>query len=425
MLEIEERFARAHLLREAIEANKEKMVYTAVRDTGFTFRECAMEVDVILTRLDGFKEMLPTFAKRQPICGPDQEVALILPYNGSAWLNVAIISIYLVGNRVRVKFASRGSEISHFTESLYRPIFGDDIRFDYSRGRSFLTSAISDARTPAICLFGTDEYAWHYLESVRDHQKKFVFEGPGKDPFIVLPGADLEAAARELAFAKYLYAGQTCTAPERVYLHESIHDDFLALFVEYSRGVKLGDPADPATEMGPVASQRAIEAIKAQLEEAVARGGRIVLGGKIEGNLVYPTIVVDAQQDMLGMQNEIFGPVAFVRSFSTEEEALQLARDNRYGLRAAVYGGEEEAMRLGTQLVGEPYCHRVPEMTLGRFGTVSVNQPRSESWVGAFVSKPVGGYGYSGWIWQTVEGEFILKQGPKLLSLETSVKTTG
>jgi len=425
MLEIEERFARAHLLREAIEANKEKMVYTAVRDTGFTFRECAMEVDVILTRLDGFKEMLPTFAKRQPICGPDQEVALILPYNGSAWLNVAIISIYLVGNRVRVKFASRGSEISHFTESLYRPIFGDDIRFDYSRGRSFLTSAISDARTPAICLFGTDEYAWHYLESVRDHQKKFVFEGPGKDPFIVLPGADLEAAARELAFAKYLYAGQTCTAPERVYLHESIHDDFLALFVEYSRGVKLGDPADPATEMGPVASQRAIEAIKAQLEEAVARGGRIVLGGKIEGNLVYPTIVVDAQQDMLGMQNEIFGPVAFVRSFSTEEEALQLARDNRYGLRAAVYGGEEEAMRLGTQLVGESYCHRVPEMTLGRFGTVSVNQPRSESWVGAFVSKPVGGYGYSGWIWQTVEGEFILKQGPKLLSLETSVKTTG
>jgi betaine-aldehyde dehydrogenase len=425
MLEIEERFARAHLLREAIEANKEKMVYTAVRDTGFTFRECAMEVDVILTRLDGFKEMLPTFAKRQPICGPDQEVALILPYNGSAWLNVAIISIYLVGNRVRVKFASRGSEISHFTESLYRPIFGDDIRFDYSRGRSFLTSVIRDARTPAICLFGTDEYAWHYLESVRDHQKKFVFEGPGKDPFIVLPGADLEAAARELAFAKYLYAGQTCTAPERVYLHESIHDDFLALFVEYSRGVKLGDPADPATEMGPVASQRAIEAIKAQLEEAVARGGRIVLGGKIEGNLVYPTIVVDAQQDMLGMQNEIFGPVAFVRSFSTEEEALQLARDNRYGLRAAVYGGEEEAMRLGTQLVGEPYCHRVPEMTLGRFGTVSVNQPRSESWVGAFVSKPVGGYGYSGWIWQTVEGEFILKQGPKLLSLETSVKTTG
>ena len=82
-------------------------------------------------------------------------------------------------------------------------------------------------------------------------------------------------------------------------------------------------------------------------------------------------------------------------------------------------------MRLGAELVGEPYCHRVTEMTFGRFGTVSVNKPRAESWVGAFVSKPVGGYGYSGWIWETVQGEFILKQGPKLLSLETSLETTG
>ncbi|MCG6917667.1 MAG: aldehyde dehydrogenase family protein [Deltaproteobacteria bacterium] len=422
MEEIEERFARAHLLREAIKANKEKMVYTAVRDTGFTFRECAMEVDVILTRLEGFKDMLPTFAERQPICDPDQEVALILPYNGSAWLNVAIISIYLVGNPLRVKFASRDSDIAHFTESLYNPIFGDDIRFEYASGRTFLKHAISDARTPAICLFGTDEYAWQYLEPIRTQEKKFVFEGPGKDPFIVLPGADLEAAARELAFAKYLYAGQTCTAPERVYLHESIHDDFLELFIDYSRAVKMGDPADPSTEMGPVASARAIEAIKAQLRDAVARGGRIVLGGKIEGNLVYPTVVVGARQDMLGMQNEIFGPVVFVSGFSTEEEALQLARDNRYGLRAAVYGGEEEAKRVKAELLGEPYCHPVTEMTFGRFGTVSANQPRSESWVGAFVSKPVGGYGYSGWIWETVEGEFILKQGPKLLSIETSLQ---
>jgi betaine-aldehyde dehydrogenase len=424
MEEIEERLARVHLLMEAIQANKDKMVSIAVRDTGFTHRECSLEVEVILTRLQGFDEMLPTFAARRPICGPEEEVALILPYNGSAWLNVAMVSIYLVGNRLRVKFASRGSEIARFTESLYNPIFGDAIRFDYSRGRTFVENAITNPLTPAICLFGTDEYAWKYMDSIKVHQKKFVFEGPGKDPFIVLPGANLEAAAGELAFSKYLYAGQTCTAPERVYLHESIHDDFLELFIEYSRAVQLGDPADPATEMGPVASPRAIEAIKAQLEEAVARGARIVLGGKIEGNLVYPTVVVDARQDMLGMQNEIFGPVVFVSGFSTEKEALQLARDNRYGLRAAVYGGEEEAMRLGVELLGEPYCHRVTEMTFGHFGTVSVNQPRSESWVGAFVYKPVGGYGYSGWIWETVEGEFILKQGPKLLSLETSMEIT-
>jgi len=72
--------------------------------------------------------------------------------------------------------------------------------------------------------------------------------------------------------------------------------------------------------------------------------------------------------------------------------------------------------------VGEPYCHPVEEMKFGVFGTIAVNQPRSESWQGAFVAKPVGGYGNSGWIWETIKGEFILKQGAKLLSIETSMK---
>jgi acyl-CoA reductase-like NAD-dependent aldehyde dehydrogenase len=421
MAGLEERLDRVYRLTAAIEAKRDELVSVAVRDTGFTHRECAMEVDVILTRLQGFDEMLSTFAVRRPLCDPDQEVALVLPYNGSAWLNVAIVSIYLVGNRVRVKFASRGSEIARFTEFLYQPVFGDDICFDYRDGRSLLKKAIASPQVPAICLFGTDAYAIHYLDAIKAHGKKFVFEGPGKDPFIVFPGGDLKAAAQELAFSKYLYAGQTCTAPERIYLHDSIHDEFVEMFLEFSKNVKVGDPEDPATEMGPVASPRAITNIKSQLEDAVARGGQIILGGKIEGNLVYPTVVTNASQDMLGMRDEIFGPVVFISSFATMDEALRFARDNRYGLRATVYGGDE-AYRLGEELVGEPYSHKVNEMTFGLFGTVSVNEPRSESWKGAFVSKPVGGYGYSGWIWETVEGEFVLKQGAKLLSIETSVE---
>jgi betaine-aldehyde dehydrogenase len=422
MVEIEKRLDRVHRLKAAMAASREELMSVAIRDTGFTHRECKIEVDTVLSRLEGFDGMLPVFAARRPLCGRDEEVALVLPYNGSAWLNTAIVSIYLVGNRVRVKFASRDSEIARFTESLYEPIFGKEIRFDSGNGRTFLQAAVADPSVLAICLFGSDDHASQYADPVRMHRKKFVFEGPGKDPFIVLPEADLEAAARELAFSKYLYAGQTCTAPERVYVHESIHDRFIELFVDFSRRVKLGDPADPETEMGPVASERAIAAIKAQLEDAVAKGAKIALGGEIQGNLVYPTVVVNARQDMLGMQDESFGPVSFVASFGTEEEAFSLACDNRYGLRAAVYGGDDEARRLAARLLGEPYCHRVSEMTFGRFGTVAVNEPRSESWVGAFVSKPVGGYGYSGWIWETVNGEPVIKQGPKLLSIETSTE---
>ena len=422
MAGIEERVERVHRLIAKIKEKRDELILIAIRDTGFTYRECSIEVDVNLKNLQGFDEMISAFAARRPLCGPGQEVALILPYNGSAWLNTAIVSIYLVGNRVRVKFASRGSEIASFTESLYQPIFGDAISFDYADGKTFIEHAIADPQTPAICLFGTDAYAGRYEDSIKHHGKKFVFEGPGKDPFIVLPGGDLEAAAHELAEAKYIYAGQTCTAPERVYLHESIHEEFLQIFLELSRAIKMGDPEDPATEMGPVASPRAIANIKAQLKDAEAHGARIVLGGKIEGNLVHPTVVVDATHDMLGMQDETFGPVSFIQSFSTTEEAIGLARDNRYGLRAAIYGDEQKTLKVGEELVGESYCHPVEEMKFGLFGTIAVNQPRSESWQGAFVGKPVGGYGYSGWIWETINGAFILKQGAKLLSIETSVE---
>jgi len=421
---IEERLEQSHKLASAIKTNRDQMVITAVRDTGFTRKECNIEIDINLTNLQSFDEMAATFSTRQPICLSGQEVALLLPYNGSAWLNTAIVSIYMAGNRVRVKFATRGSEIARLTESLYQPIFGNDVCFDYSSGRIFLEKAIEAPNVPAICLFGTDEYAIHYLDSIKVHKKKFVFEGPGKDPFIVLPGADLEAAAQELAHSKYVYAGQTCTAPERVYLHDDIHNDFLEIFLDLSRVVKVGDPEDPDTEMGPVASPKALSSIKAQLKDAVNRGAEIVLGGNIEGNLVYPTVVVEANHDMIGMQDEIFGPVVFIQSFHTVEEAIQLAKDNRYGLRAAIYGPQEMARDLGNGLTGKSYCHPVEEITFGLFGTVAVNQSRAETWQGAFVDKPVGGYGHSGWIWETTDDRFVLKQGPKLLSLETSLDVT-
>ena len=419
---LEKRIEQVHQLVDVISDHRDQLVNIAVKDAGFTLRECRIEVDMNLDNLRGFDEMVGKFSERQPICGADQEVALLLPYNGSAWLNTAIISIFLVGNRVRVKFATKGSDISRFAESIYKPIFGNAICFEYTDGRSFLENAMSNPNIPAMCLFGSDDHALYYQNSVKKFGKKFIFEGPGKDPFVVLPGADVEAAAKELSFSKYIYAGQTCTAPERVYVHESLHDAFVERFVELSRQVKIGDPADPDTQMGPVASERAIVNIKAQLKDAVDKGARIALGGRIDGHMVYPTVVVGATHDMLGVREETFGPVSFIGVFNDSDEALQLARDNRYGLRASVYG-DDKAVDFGNDLLGEPYCHPVDKMVFGTFGTVGVNQGRSESWKRAFVSKPVGGYGYSGWIWETIDGKFILKQGPKLLSLETSNKT--
>ncbi|NIO16481.1 MAG: aldehyde dehydrogenase family protein, partial [Deltaproteobacteria bacterium] len=148
-------------------------------------------------------------------------------------------------------------------------------------------------------------------------------------------------------------------------------------------------------------------------------GATIISGGRIEGNLIYPTVVRDAADHMLGMREEVFGPVAFTTPFDTKDEVLKRAKDHKYGLRAAVFGGGE-AEEVARTLKGGDYCHPVPDYTFGSFGTIALNQTRAESWRGAFVVKAVGGYGYSGWIWETADGRFRMKQGPKLLSLETS-----
>ncbi len=122
---------------------------------------------------------------------------------------------------------------------------------------------------------------------------------------------------------------------------------------------------------------------------------------------------------MLGMREEVFAPVAFTSPFDTAEEVLRRAASHKYGLRAAVFGGPE-ARRVSEGLRGQDYCHPVADYTFGKFGTVVLNETRAASWRGAFVTKPVGGYGYSGWIWESVGGKFRMKQGPKLLSIETS-----
>ncbi len=280
--------------------------------------------------------------------------------------------------------------------------------------------AIRSSKIKALCVFGSDSTVLPYEEDIRRSGKKLIFEGPGNDPFIILEDADLKGALKDLKSSKYIYSGQACIAPERIIVHETIYEDFLKEFIDLTKLLVVGENTDPKTDVGPVASEKAVENIKILLNDAEEKGGKTVLGGKIDGNLVYPTILGDATQEMLGMQREIFGPVSFVAKFNTIKEAIRLAKYNRYGLRASIYG-EKHAKRVANELKGEDYLHEVKELVFGKFGTVSINDPLSEAWKGALITKPIGGYGYSGWVWETVNQEFKLEQGPKLFSIETSL----
>lgn len=419
----DQRLHQINMLTEAIAAHREELIQAAIADVGFSYRDSGREVDNTVRRLPAFVEGREWLAQCRPVCRtPEDEVALMLPYDGSTWLNIAIASIYLVGNRLRVKFSSKGSRVAALTAELYQPIFGDAVQFDDRPGTEFLPRTIEASNVPAIVVFGSDRHIRPYGDAIRASGKKLVFEGPGNDPFIVLAGAGLDAAVEALLDAKYIYSGQTCTSPERIYVQDTIYDTFLETFVARSRELKMGDPGDPGTDIVPVASRVAVENIRRQLADAIDKGGHILCGGDVNGQWVPQTVVADATQDMLGMQSEIFGPVSFVSRFTTTDEVLNRARENRYGLRAEVWGGPDEAPALAAELKGADYLHEVDDFVFGVFGTVSANRPRSDSWIRAFITRPVGGYGYSGWVWETVDGRFVLKQGPKLLSLETSIR---
>jgi acyl-CoA reductase-like NAD-dependent aldehyde dehydrogenase len=412
-----ERCEHVLALAHALKQHHGEVVDCAVRDLQFTVKDSRREVDTTIDRLSMYADAV--FLRNRLPLRSRARVNLMLSYNGSAWLNTAITSIYIVGNRLTVKFSSKGQRIMALTKELYRPIFGDAVGFYSGTGKSLLEDSLTDPEVTAAVAFGFDENILPYEAAFRAAGKKLVFEGPGQDPFIVFADADLDLALDDLMASKFMYSGQTCTAPKRIFIQAGIYQEFLERFVERVRRLVVGDPADSKTDIGPVASTVAVRRLHGQMADALEKGAKVLLGGRIEGNLVYPTVVKDCADNMLGMREEVFAPVAFTSCFATAGEVLQRAQDHKYGLRAAVYGSSEAA-GVAKELLGCAYCHPVPAYTFGKFGTVAYNQSRAESWRGAFITKPVGGYGYSGWIWETVDGRFQIKQGPKLLSTETS-----
>lgn len=167
----------------------------------------------------------------------------------------------------------------------------------------------------------------------------------GKTPVLVFDDANVQEAARGCAFAAFIAAGQTCVCGSRLIVHESIHDAFLAALVEQAQAIRIGDPADPATQMGPLISAAARDRSAAYTQIARDEGATIVTGGVVpelhapfDGGFYFaPTIVADATNEMRCAQEEIFGPVIVVAKFRDEADALRQANDIPFGLGAAVW----------------------------------------------------------------------------------------
>ncbi|CAN5290815.1 NADP-dependent succinate-semialdehyde dehydrogenase [soil metagenome] len=190
--------------------------------------------------------------------------------------------------------------------------------------------------------------------------KNRVLELGGNGPQIVLADADLEKAADAAIVGCFYLAGQCCTAAERILVHESIKDAFVDALLERTKKLRVGDPHADETDMGPLCTPAVLARTKAHLKDAVERGARVVYGGGNDGQLHEPTIVDGVTSDMRIAQEETFGPVAPIMTFSTLDEALEIANETEYGLTASVFTRSlHDAWRAAEEL---------------RHGTVHVNE---------------------------------------------------
>jgi acyl-CoA reductase-like NAD-dependent aldehyde dehydrogenase len=196
---------------------------------------------------------------------------------------------------------------------------------------------------------------------------KLQLELGGKDPTWVCEDADVGMAAASLADGAMYNAGQSCCAVERIYVHERIHDAFVEAFVQVVRGLRVGDPMDEASDVGPLARAPQVELLQAQVADALSRGATLRCGGhRIEraGHWFEPTVLTEVDATMALMREESFGPVIGIQKAASDDEAVALMNDTRYGLTAGVYTPDEaRATRLLSQLrTGSVYwncCDRV------------------------------------------------------------------
>ena len=217
-----------------------------------------------------------------------------------------------------------------------------------------IAQALADPRIQGVSLTGSDWAGAQVAAEAGRNLKKVVLELGGSDPMIVLDSDDVAKTAKIAAASRMGNTGQACNAPKRMIVMSDIYDEFVAKLGERMAAYEPGDPADPATRLAPLSSVEAADKVAAQVDEAVASGAKLHVGGKrIDGPGAYmqPTVLTGVTPDMKAYAEEIFGPVALVFKVDSEDEAIELANDTPYGLGSGVFSADpERARRVGERI---------------------------------------------------------------------------
>lgn len=292
-------------------------------------------------------QTIPTEAAHSFVtCQPLGVVLAVMPWNFPFWqvLRFAAPAV-MAGNVAVLKHASNVPGCALALEDLFRAAgFPDGVFTTLLVGSDLVPGAIRHPQVRAVTLTGSTAAGQAVAREAGRRLKKTVLELGGSDAYLILADADLELAARTCAASRLINSGQSCIAAKRFIVVEAVREEFEARFVAAMAAARVGDPLDPATEVGPQARRDLRDELHDQVQRSIAQGARLLLGGNVpDGPAAYypPTVLTGVTPKMVAGREELFGPVAAVIPVRNERAAIRAANDSVFGLGGAVFTRDE------------------------------------------------------------------------------------
>lgn len=254
--------------------------------------------------------------------------------------------------------------------------------------------ALLEHPIPSVISFtGSDAVGRHVATVCASHFKRSVLELGGNSALIVLADADVDYAVDAAVFSRFVHQGQVCMAANRLLVDRAVQREFTEKFVAKVKTLKVGDPSDPATHIGPLINSSQADAVSALVEQTVEGGATALVRGGVDGNLVSPTVLTDLPDHAPVLAQEVFGPVALVIPFDGDDEAVRIANDTPYGLSGAVHTADvERGVRLAQRLhsgmvhINDSTVHDEPIVPFGGEKRSGIGRLNGEATVEAFTT---------------------------------------
>jgi succinate-semialdehyde dehydrogenase / glutarate-semialdehyde dehydrogenase len=353
-------------LGEALTQRREELGKLMTLEMGKLHGAALAEVDKCALGCRYYAENGPRFVADEPIqtdarrsfvrYQPLGVVLAVMPWNFPLWQVVRFAAPALAaGNVGLLKHASNVPQCALAMEDLVKQAgFPEGAFQTLLVGSEKVAKLLQDPRVAAATLTGSEGAGRSIGETCGRNLKKVVLELGGSDPFVVLPSADLDKAIETAVAARVQNAGQSCIAAKRFIIHGEVYDRFSQGMAARMKALRVGDPTDPKTEVGPLASAQVLEDLEAQVRKMVASGSKVLAGGKRvvrDGFFFEPTVLTDVGPGTPGRDEEIFGPVATVFRAGDISEAIALANATRFGLGASAWSRDaKEIDRLTSEL---------------------------------------------------------------------------